>query len=160
MAGRTNSSNVTAEETGLPGRPNSRTGAPPPGRSATPNANGLPGWTATRQRSIRPIASMAVLTTSYGPTDTPPDTISASAPVGQAAPEPAEDVVEVVDGDPEVDRLGARGGDVGTEPGAVGVRDPGRAERLARRPDLVARGKDRDPRPAMDQRRPRRPSRR
>ena len=80
MAGRTNSSKVTADETGLPGRPNSRTGAPPPGRSAIPNANGLPGWTATRHRSIRPIVSMAVLTTSYGPTETPPDTMSASAP--------------------------------------------------------------------------------
>ena len=64
IAGRTNSSKVTADETGLPGRPNRRTGVPPPGRSAVPNANGLPGWTATRQRSMRPMVSMAVLTTS------------------------------------------------------------------------------------------------
>ena len=43
--------------------------------SATPNANGLPGWTATRQSSIRPISANAARTTSYGPTDTPPETI-------------------------------------------------------------------------------------
>ena len=107
IAGRTKSSNVTADETGLPGRPNSRTGAPPPGRSAIPKANGLPGWTATRQRSIRPIVSMAVLTTSYGPTETPPDTMSASAPASSAASKAGQDVVEVVGRDAEVDRLAA-----------------------------------------------------
>ena len=40
---------------------------------------------------------------------------------------------------------------MGTQARAVGVGDPGRAERLARRPDLVAGGEDRDPRPPMDQ---------
>ena len=74
IAGRTNSSNVTKPLTGLPGSPN-RT----PPSVARPNANGLPGWTATRHRSTLPMASKAILTTSYGPTDTPPATITASA---------------------------------------------------------------------------------
>ena len=85
MAGRTNSSKVTKVETGLPGSPNRRVaGRSPvpssPGARPVPNANGLPGWTATRHRSTVPKASNAARTTSYGPTDTPPDTISASAP--------------------------------------------------------------------------------
>ena len=67
----------------MPGSPKSRTSCPSPAR-AEPNANGFPGWTATRQRSIRPSSSNAIFTTSYGPTDTPPLTTTTSAEDGSA----------------------------------------------------------------------------
>ena len=69
---------MTNVETGLPGSPNSSTGGSFE-RFASPKANGLPGCTATRQRSTVPSAPNASRTTSYGPTDTPPLTMIASA---------------------------------------------------------------------------------
>ena len=88
---------------------------------------------------------MAVLTTSYGPTDTPPDTMSASAPAVEAATEPAEHVVEVVGRDPEVDGLAARRGHQG--PQARG------RSRRGSRPDRAA-GPARGPRRRSPARRP------
>ena len=133
MAGRTNNSNVTADDTGLPGRPNTRTW-PAAARAlgAVPNANGLPGWTATRQRSTRPIVSIAVLTTSYGPTDTPPDTISASAPASSPRRSRARTSSSSSLAIPRSIGVGARGGHLGPQTRAVGVGDAGRPERLAR----------------------------
>ena len=147
-AGRTNSSNVTKLETGLPGRPN-RSVRPPSGRSTTPNANGLPGWTATRHSSIRPISANAARTWSYGPTETPPETMTAStSPGGRSAGGP---------GRPRVGPPRSRGRTPrrppprrGREPRPVRVRDPGRAERATGGPDLVAGRQDPDPRPAVD----------
>ena len=76
-----------------------------------------PGWTATRHSPISPIASNASFTTSYGPTDTPPATTIASAPWSSAERSRDDDVVELVRGDPERDRLGAGGLDERAEPG-------------------------------------------
>ena len=68
-AGRANSENVTAADTGLPGSPNTR--RPP----SVPNQVGLPGCSATPQNtSSTPSAASAGLTWSWGPTDTPPET--------------------------------------------------------------------------------------
>ena len=144
IAGRTNSSNVTKLDTGLPGRPN-RSVRPPSGRVAVPNAKGLPGWTATRHRPISPIASNASFTTSYGPTDTPPATTIASAPWSSADRSRDDDVVELVGGDPERDRLGAGRLDEGAEARAVRVGDSGGPEVLARgsAPRCPSRGRRR-----------------
>ena len=146
IAGRTNSSNVTNVDDRVAGQP--ERGRRRRRRSA-PKANGLPGWTATRHRSTLPIASKAVFTTSYGPTDTPPATMTASASADPRR-EPGQDVVEVVAGDAEVDRRRRR-------PLATSARRPARSRpgsrpaRAARRGrDLVAGRQDRDPRPPVD----------
>src|SRR5450759_4969706 len=80
-AGRTNTSKVTKTDTGLPGSPKRSTGGPGrcSPRGAVPNANGLPGWIAARQRSTVPTCANAPRTTSYGPTETPPLTMTRSA---------------------------------------------------------------------------------
>ena len=66
-AGRTNVRKVTKAETGFPGSPKIRQ------RSRLPNKKGLPGFTATRQRSISaPISRNASRTRSCSPTETPP----------------------------------------------------------------------------------------
>ena len=73
-AGRANSENVTNADTGLPGSPN--TSLSP----AVPNQVGLPGCSDTPQNtSLTPSAASAGLTWSWGPTDTPPETIATSA---------------------------------------------------------------------------------
>ena len=52
---------------------------------------------------------MAVLTTSNGPTETPPDTMISVGAGVETAPETGQDVVEDVPGDPEVDDVRAGG---------------------------------------------------
>ncbi len=64
--------------------------------------------------------------------------------------QPSENIIEIVGGDAEVDRLAARCGHEGAQPGAVRIGDPGGAERLAGRPDFIAGRQDRDPRPTVD----------
>ena len=51
MAGRANSSKLTADDTGLPGRPKTGTSA------TTPKAKGLAGFTATCIHRISPTVS-------------------------------------------------------------------------------------------------------
>ena len=87
-----------------PGCPAGRTAAPVPPSGAVGacrTRTACPGWTATRHRSMWPTFSNASLTTSYGPTDTPPDTTIASALAGQRGAQPRLDVLEPVHGDPE-----------------------------------------------------------
>ena len=62
-------------ETGLPGSP--KTSAP---CWATPNQVGLPGFSATRQKTrSTPSEANASLTWSWPPTETPPQTTTSSA---------------------------------------------------------------------------------
>ena len=66
-AGRANRWKVTSADTGLPGRPKTTLGP------RVPNQVGLPGFSATRQKSSStPSSASAGLTWSCGPTDTPP----------------------------------------------------------------------------------------
>ena len=131
IAGRTNSSNVTTPDTGLPGRPTMSTGGPPPGRSAVPNANGLPGWTATRQRSIVPMVSIAAFDDVERPDRHAARDDDRVRAVGQAPPQARQDVVEHVGRDAQVD-------DVGAGRGAPGPAGPGRSRRGCR-PGRAAR---------------------
>ena len=148
--GRTNSSKVTKLDTGLPGRPNSSTGSAVPSTSARPNANGLPGWTATRHRFMCPTASNAVRTTSYGPTETPPDDHD-DVRLGEPATEALLDVLEPVDRDPEVQGLSAGVATSACRPGPLASGMPAGAEVGARRADLVPGREDGDDRPAADE---------
>ena len=134
----------------MPGSPNSRTGAPPPGRSATPNANGLPGWTATRHRSIRPIRLDGRLDHVVR-ADRHAARHDQRVGTGvETASEAGQDVVEVVGRDAEVDRLAAGRGDERAQAGPVGVGDAGRTEVGAGRTDLVARREHGDPGSTVD----------
>ena len=73
-AGRAKSWKVTIADTGFPGSP--KTSA----SSRVPNQVGLPGRSETPQkRSSTPSSRRAPFTWSWGPTDTPPETITTSA---------------------------------------------------------------------------------
>ena len=152
IAGRTNSSKVTTDDTGLPGSPKSRTGAPPPAaaRSRTRTACRA-GPRPARGRSARS-SSIAVLH----------DVVRADRDAARHD-------------DARRRRRRARSGGArstssrssGAIPRSHGLR-AGRRRRGPRRPgplasgmpagpsgtpgaaDLVAGGQDRDPRPAMD----------
>ena len=60
-------------DTGLPGKP--KNVAPP----TVPTANGLPGFSAMRQKSSVPTSSTTALTKSASPTETPPLAMTKSA---------------------------------------------------------------------------------
>ncbi len=84
IAGRTNSSKETYEDTGLPGRASRGVWSGP----TVPKPCGLPGCIASLRKSIRPPSGSssavptedsASLTTSYAPTLTPPVVTSRSA---------------------------------------------------------------------------------
>ena len=131
-----------------------RTAAPgsrPVPRSRSPNANGLPGWMATRHscdRARPPRRRRAPRRTA------PPRPRRSRRPrrPRRAPPQPALDVLEPVDGDPQVDGLAAgfaaraRAGRARWHPGCR------RPQRLARRPHLVPGGEHRHARPAADER--------
>ena len=153
IAGRTKSSNVTADDTGLPGSPNSRTGGPPPGRGGGAERERLarldgdapevdPGrssrWRSSRRRTARPKRH--------------PTRSSASAPA-----------VEPVRGGDRGRRRGRRGRSRGRSarrrrrvtsarsPGPFASGIPAGPSVCAGRTDLVARRKNADPGPAVDQ---------
>ncbi len=100
---------------------------------AVPKANGLPGWTATRHRSIRPSCSKAVRTTSYGPDRDAARDDDRVRLLGEARLQVGQHVVEAVLGDAQSQRLAAGRVDERREARAVGIGDPGRAERLSGR---------------------------
>ena len=89
------------------------------------------------------MVSMAVLTTSYGPTETPPDDDQGVGAVGEAA---ARSRVRTSSRSsvamPRSIGLAAGRGHERAKARAVGVGDAGRPERLARRADLVAGRED------------------
>ncbi len=97
------------------------------------------------------MVSMAVLTTSYGPTETPPETMRASAPSARAARSRVRTSSRSSVAMPRSIGLAAGGGHERPKARAVGVGDAGRAERLAGRADLVAGREDGDARPAVDE---------
>ncbi len=63
----------------------------------------------------------------------------------EPAAQSSEHVVELVGGDPEIDRVGAGGADLGPQSRPVGVRDAGRPERLARAAGPRPRSRGRRP---------------
>ena len=139
-AGRTKSSAATSDETGLPGSP--KTSVLP----RTPNATGLPGFTATRQKtSSTPSSPRMRRTRSCGPTDTPPDVTRTSA-AETAFERGAMRSVVVGDGRQDLD-VAAGGGERSGEQQAVRLVHLAGAERLARTPELRSRRQHRDARP-------------
>ena len=65
-------------------------------------------------------------------------------------PQPPEDVIEVVAGDPEIQRRAAGRGEQRAKSGTIRIGDAGLAERFAGRPDLVAGGQYGNHGAAMD----------
>ena len=154
IAGRTNSSNVTNAADRVARQPEEQDG----GRrraGATPNANGLPGWTATRHRSTRPTASKAALDDVVRADRHAAGDDDARRPRSSPARSRASTSSRSSRAIPRSSDRRAGGGDERPEPGSVGVGDAGRSERLARGSKLVAGGQDRDARAAGG--RPRRP---
>ena len=127
------------QESGLPGSPSTRMA------SRRPNSIGLPGRTATFQKSsVMPRASSAGLTRSRSPTDAPPMVTSTST--SARGGELLFEILDRVGGDAEQLGLGAEARDQRGE--AIGVRRydlPG-ARLAARLDQLIAGRQDGDAR--------------
>ena len=150
IAGRTNSSNVTAPETGLPGRPDDedrRSAAGPLGGPERERLAGLDGDAPEVDGADG--LDRRLDDVERADRDAARDDEQIGA-LGETAPQAGQDVVEDVGRDAQVDDVGAGRRRQGPEARPVRVGDPGRPERLAGRPDLVAGRQDRDPRPPMD----------
>ena len=144
-AGRTNRWKVTIADTGLPGSP--KTSAP----GAVPNHVGLPGLRRTPQKtSSTPRAASAGFTWSCGPTDTPPEMHTTSAPsrASRSAARLRSRSSGIV---PAQHHLGSGALGLRREAHRVRVADLARPERLAHLHELVARAEHRDPRAARAQ---------
>ena len=119
---------------GVAGQTEEQRRARRPADRPMPNANGLPGWTATRQRSIRPIFSNAELDDVVRPDRHAARHDDRIRAAGECGAQPGVDVLDPILGDPQRCGLATRGIDEGhASPGPLASGIPAGPSALAGR---------------------------
>ena len=141
---------MTADDTGLPGNPKTRTGGPTTRPVRDPERERLARLDGDAPEVHPPDRFDGGLHDVVRPDrDAARDDQRIRAGLEPAA-KSSKHIVKIVCGDPEVDRLAARGGDEGAQARPVRIGDPGGTGGLAGRPDLIARGQHGNPRAPVD----------